>query len=257
MPPPEPLRGLAARAADVLSAPAIRDPSPSPLLPTKLTQKLHALASRTILRPRLATDVSTVPEGYGRTPSGPEPGAVVGIVLGSIAGFVLLLGLIYWCVNLGGPAAADIEEGSVGAGGSSSVVSYRSRPRAHRHRHRSHSPRRRTKETIEISRRDVRRSVSPPRTPGPDQIVVVEEHDRSSRSRSRSRSMSRPRPPPVDDEIVVLEEHTPPRRRESRSYRRRSTERRSGHYRDVDPYRFAGGDAPSRDISRRRSSSRR
>ncbi|KAI1142301.1 hypothetical protein F5Y05DRAFT_221184 [Hypoxylon sp. FL0543] len=259
MPPADSLRDV---ARHILSDPASRSPVPSPTPTTTSTtfaQKLHDFASRTLL-PRLATDVSTVPEGYGRTPNGPDPGTVVGIVLGSIAGFILLLWLIYWCVNLGGPPA-DLETGSVG-NGSSSVVSYRSRPRAHRshrHSHRSHSdysPHRRTKETIEITRRtgDIRPEPSPARRPGPDQIVVMEEHDRS---RSRSRSVPRP-PPPPDDEIIVLEEHTPPRRRESRSYRRRSTERRSsGQYRDVDAYRSAGGDAPSRDISRRRSGSRR
>ncbi|KAI2607282.1 uncharacterized protein GGS25DRAFT_495116 [Hypoxylon fragiforme] len=242
-----------------------------------LVRKLHNFASRRLL-PRLATGVSTVPEGYGRTPSGPSPGAVVGIVLGSVAGFVLLLLLIYWCVNLGTSAPQTVIEGSVGTGPSSSVVSYRSRPRVHRHTHRSsrqYSPHRR-KETVEIVRRerDMRRSLSrastPPRAPDLDQIVVVEEHDRSTipRSRSRSRSASRPRPPrappapPIDDEIIVLEEHSPPRRRESRSYRRRSSERRSerrssgGQYRDVDPHRYAGGDGPSRDVSRRSSSRR-
>ncbi|KAI0152367.1 hypothetical protein F4776DRAFT_26214 [Hypoxylon sp. NC0597] len=256
MPPSTPLRDV---ARDILSHPAARSPLPSPTTTTTFAQKLHDFASRTLL-PRLATDVSTVPEGYGRTPSGPDPGTVVGIVLGSIAGFILLLWLIYWCVNLGGPSP-DLEEGSVG-NGSSSVVSYRSRPRAHRshrHSHRSHSdysPHRRTKETIEITRRtgDLPRSVSPPRGPDRDQIVVMEEHDRS---RSRSRSIVRP-PPPPDDEIIVLEEHTPPRRRESRTYRRRSSERRSsGQYRDGDPYRYSRGDAPPRDFSQRRSSSRR
>ncbi|KAI0840916.1 hypothetical protein F5Y06DRAFT_294188 [Hypoxylon sp. FL0890] len=260
MPPPNLLRNV---ARNILSDSVSPSPLPSPTT-TTFAQKLHEFASRTLL-PRLATDVSTVPEGYGRYPNGPDPGTVVGIVLGSIAGFILLLWLIYWCVNLGGPPS-DLEEGSVG-NGSSSVVSYRSRPRAqrsHRHSHRSrsdYSPHRRTKETIEITRRtgDIRPSPSPARAPDLDQIVVMEEHDRS---RSRSRSVSRP-PPPPDDEIIVLEEHTPPRRRESRSYRRRSTERRSterrssGHYRDADPYRFAGGDAPSRDMSRRRSNSRR
>ncbi|KAI1386359.1 uncharacterized protein F4822DRAFT_409809 [Hypoxylon trugodes] len=254
MPPSTPLRGLAF-ARDVLSDLTSRSPpSPTPTsttptnntipIPTTLIQKLHAFATRTQqhLLPRLATDVSTVPEGYGRTPNGPEPGAVVGIVLGSIAGFILLLWLIYWCVNLGSPAP-DIEEGSVGAGGSSSVVSYHSRPRIHRSSHHrsyrnggseySPGPSRRRKETIEITRREGVRS----RSPGPEQIVVEEEH--TDRTRSRSRSVSRPRPPPPrseDDEIVVMEEHTPPRRRDSRGYRRRSSERRS-----TDPYRRRSG----------------
>ncbi|KAK6957789.1 hypothetical protein Daesc_000578 [Daldinia eschscholtzii] len=261
MPPLKPSRKF---ARDVLSNLVSRS-QPSTATPTtklNLARKIHDFAFRTLL-PRLATDVSTVPEGYGRSPSGPDPGAVAGIVLGSVAGFILLLWIIYWCVNLGSPAPA-VEEGSVsGVGASSSVVSYRSRPKVHRHRHSHHSrssqqysPHRR-KETIEITRRDrtVRRSPSssPARAPEVDQIVVLEEHNRSrsrTRSRSRSRSpprnISRPRPPPSrsdgDDEIVVLEEHTPPRRG-SRGYRRRSSERRSAQYRDVE--------------YRRRSSSRR
>ncbi|OTB08105.1 hypothetical protein M426DRAFT_317210 [Hypoxylon sp. CI-4A] len=270
MPPPPPSR---VSARDVLSDSASGASLPSPTT-ASLTQKLHDFATRTLL-PRLATDVSTVPEGYGRTQSGPSPGAVVGIVLGSIAGFVLLLWIIYFCVNLGG-SSGDIEEGSVGAGGSSSVVSYRSRPRIHRHSRRSHSEyspstqqqqqQRRTKETIEITRRDRRRPSVSSRSRTPerrDQIVVMEENGRSSsprstsitrsRSRSRSMSISRPRPPPPphpDDEIIVLEEHTPPRR-QSRNYRRQSSERRtSAVYRD-DRY------GSSRDMSRRRSSSRR
>ncbi|KAI0387684.1 hypothetical protein F5Y04DRAFT_240746 [Hypomontagnella monticulosa] len=262
MPPSLPSRGFA-RA--VLSNPASKSTHPTPTstsTATSLVQKIHDFASRT-LHPRLETDVSTVPEGYGRNQNGPDAGTVVGIVLGSVAGFILLFWIIYWCVNLGNPTVG-IEEGSVGGGGSSSVVSYRSRPRAHRgshhhsHSSRQYSPRRRTKETIEITRRDrsVRRSLSPSpaRAPDPEQIVVMEEH-----SRSRSRSVSRPRPPPTDgdDEIIVLEEHTPPRRRDSRGYRRRSSERRSSaQYRDVD-YRFSGGDGPPRTASRRGSSSRR
>ncbi|KAI1658518.1 hypothetical protein F4813DRAFT_51309 [Daldinia decipiens] len=257
MPPLDSSRSF---ARDMLSNLASKS-SPSTVTPTStlnLAQKIHDFASRTLL-PRLATDVSTVPEGYGRTANGPSPGAVAGIVLGSVAGFILLLWIIYWCVNLGSPAP-HLEEGSVsGVGGSSSVVSYRSRPRVRRHRHshnsrasQQYSPHRR-KETVEIRRdRTVRRSPSssPARVPEVDQIVVLEEHDRSRsrpRSRSRSRSISRPRPAPVrsdgDDEIIVLEEQTPPRRG-SRGYSRRSSERRSSaQYRDVE--------------YRRRSSSRR
>ncbi|KAI0111906.1 hypothetical protein F4814DRAFT_371579 [Daldinia grandis] len=266
MPPLGPSRSFARGMLSSLASGSL-PPTATPTSTLNLAQKIHEFASRTLL-PRLATDVSTVPEGYGRTASGPAPGAVAGIVLGSVAGFILLLWIIYWCVNLGSPAP-NLEEGSVsGVGGSSSVVSYRSRPRVRRHRrsHNSrlshqHSPHRR-KETVEITRRDriVRRSPSssPARVPEVDQIVVLEEHNRSrsrprsqsrsqSRSRSRSRSISRPRPVPPrsdgDDEIVVLEEHTPPRRG-SRGYRRRSSERRSGaQYRDVE--------------YRRRSSSRR
>ncbi|KAI2624251.1 hypothetical protein GGR54DRAFT_595743 [Hypoxylon sp. NC1633] len=232
---------------------ALSPPPTSTTATAQLARRLHDF-TRTLL-PRLATDVSTVPEGYGRAPNGPDAGTVVGIVLGSIAGFIVLLWLIYWCVNLGSPptaaAVGDVEDGSaVGGPSSSSVMSFRP-PRAHRssrrHSHRSHSGPHRTKETIEITRRD--RSAAPPQ-PGPEQIVVMEEHSNLSRSRSRSRSRSMgpppprrvtpppPRPPPDDDEIIVLEEHTPPRRRDSRSYRR-SSERRSSGYRD-DPRRRSG-----------------
>ncbi|KAI1083513.1 hypothetical protein F5B20DRAFT_408736 [Whalleya microplaca] len=245
-----PLIHFAKSAAGVLP-----DDSSRSLSSTVLARGLYDLTSR-ILAPRLAEDVSTVPEGYGRTQNGPDAGTVVGIVLGSVAGFVLLLWLIYWCVNMGAPPAV-LETASIG-GGSTSVVSRHSAPRPHRHR-RSHQSRssqaRPPHETVEIRREHaVPIVVPPPRAPEPDEIVVEEEHHHH---RPRSRTISRPHPPPPrepaeDDEIMVIEEHTPPRRA-SRSHRRRS----SGSYRDIDPYRYAGGDAPPRSISRRRSSPRR
>ncbi|KAI1874772.1 uncharacterized protein JN550_002201 [Neoarthrinium moseri] len=206
----------------------------------------HTAALTRLLR-RLATDVSAVPQGYGLTPSGPDAGTVVGIVLGSVAGFILVLWLIYTCVNLGNPRNTVVETASVG--GTASVVTRKSR----KHRRRSHhshsrSPRR---ETVEVRRTE---RIVP--VPGPERIIVEE--------RSRSRG---PPPPPMpppprmvvdddDDEVVVIEENTPPRRRESR-HKRRSSERRSSGYREVDPYRYAGGDEPIRSVSRRRSDSRR
>jgi hypothetical protein len=54
------------------------------------------------------------------------------------------------------------------------------------------------------------------------------------------------------DEVVVIEEHSPSRRRRSRV---RSVERRSSGFREVDPDRFAGGDASFVEV--RRSGSRR
>ncbi|KAI0509351.1 hypothetical protein F5B22DRAFT_361985 [Xylaria bambusicola] len=194
------------------------------------------------LGPRALVGADTVPQGYGNAPFGPEPGTVAGIVLGAVAGFLLLLGLVYWCINIGqGPRM--VEEGSVG-GGSASVVSWHSRPRGppRRHHRRSrHSPRH---ETVEIRRE--RERVVPVRVEHEDQIVVEEFQ---SRSRSRSRPMSRGPPPPRsvlsegDDMIVVEEDRTPPRRRRDsmRSQRTRS------------PYRE---DIYVRDVSRRRSGSR-
>ncbi|KAG6366490.1 hypothetical protein INS49_000667 [Diaporthe citri] len=53
----------------------------------------------------------------------------------------------------------------------------------------------------------------------------------------------------TEDEVVVIEEHSPPpRRHKSKSHRRRSSSaRRESGFREVDPDRFAGGDAPLRD----------
>ncbi|RYP17857.1 hypothetical protein DL765_004255 [Monosporascus sp. GIB2] len=116
-----------------------------------------------------------------------------------------------------------------------------------------------------------------------DRIVVEEEVSRGATSRGTSRGPQMPMPPPpvgrdrrhhhrdddgADDEVVVIEEHSPPphqSRRGSRGHhRRRSTERRrssggggDGYYRDVEPHRYAGGDAPIQSVSRRGSSSRR
>ncbi|RYP90096.1 hypothetical protein DL770_003788 [Monosporascus sp. CRB-9-2] len=279
--------------------------------------------------PRLATGVATVPQGYGNAPSGPAPAAVAGIVLGSVAGFILLLLLIYFCVNLGaprsGPTMTTVEavSGSPPSGRSSdrrrsryaaaaglsaasvSVVSRHSRPRAHhrksrghhhgaaghskRHRSDSHSrsrSRSRSPGLVMRRRRDtttveMRRTRSPLAAASADQIIVEEEMSRGATSRGTSRGppvpMPMPIPPPPmgrdrrhhrddEDEVVVIEEHSPPphqSRRGSRGHhRRRSNERRrsgggDGYYRDVDPHRFAGGDAPIRSVSRRGSPSRR
>jgi hypothetical protein len=44
-----------------------------------------------------------IPTTYGNLNSGPPPGTVVGIVLGSVAGFLLLLWLFYTCFNIRRP----------------------------------------------------------------------------------------------------------------------------------------------------------
>jgi hypothetical protein len=239
MPPTLSPRGI---AREILSELDLRSPfhstprrsRPSDLVPFSLRSATARLL------PRAATDVSTVPQGYGEQVGGPDPGTVIGIVLGAVAGFLLMLWLIYTCVNLGNPNTV-VEVGSVG---NASEVTRKSRK--HRHKHRSRSPRR---ETVEIRRERV--------VPVPvAERIIVEER---SRSRAPPPHMPPPPPPPLsDDEVVVIEENTPPRRRESK-HKRRSSERRSSGYREVDPYRYAGGDDPQRDISRpgRRSDSRR
>ncbi|OAA47713.1 hypothetical protein NOR_02203 [Metarhizium rileyi] len=129
-----------------------------------------------------------IPTAYGDVDSSPSPGAVVGIVLGSVAGALLLLYLVYAALGCAPsvmvllPATRDM----------SSVSSFR--------------PRRRGSRAAEVE--EVR--VPPPPPPPPvvvamdepsladDEVVVIEEHEprrgtgsRRSRRRSRDRRRSR------------------------------------------------------------------
>lgn len=198
------------------------------------TTPTRTLTTLTAVLPRQAAQTtSTVPATYG-SPNGPSAGTVVGITLGSVGGFILLLWLIYTVINVGNPEAFTDAESTVMSMGTASVATRRVR-RHHRHR----SPRR---ETVEI------------RTGGPGRPVIVEDRG-GGRVRevvvedTTRRSASRARPPPrvvaEDEEIVVMEEHSPPRRHKSR---RRSSggERRSGGYRvvreeDIDVRRVSSG----------------
>ncbi|KAH8160073.1 hypothetical protein CIB48_g8171 [Xylaria polymorpha] len=162
-------------------SPAVTGAQRRPLLPTPRYPTPTAESPET-LNVRAYVGAETVPQGYGNAPFGPDSGTVAGIVLGSVAGFLLFLALVYWCINIGqGPRMR--EEGSVG-GATASVVSWHSRPRGppRRHHRRSrHSPRR---EKVEIRReRVVPVQVERERE---DQIIVEE-----FRSRSRSRPPSR------------------------------------------------------------------
>ncbi|KAI8944919.1 hypothetical protein F4801DRAFT_570099 [Xylaria longipes] len=221
-----------------------------PAHPLPLRYPVPTVESSETLNARAYVGAQTVPQGYGNAPFGPDPGIVAGIVLGSVAGFLLSLALVYWCINLGqGPRVR--EEGSVG-GGTASVVSWHSRPRGppRRHHRRSrHSPRR---EKVEIRReRVVPVQVQVERER--DEQIVVEEF--RERSRSRPPSMGRGPPPPDSvlsdggDMIIVEEDHPPPRRRRDsmRSQRTRRSDDRRGSYRE---------DIYIRDVSRPRSRSR-
>jgi hypothetical protein len=56
---------------------------------------LGSLAKRQI-------EIVAIPTTYNGLHSGPPPGTVVGIVLGSVAGFLLIIWLLYTCTLLGG-----------------------------------------------------------------------------------------------------------------------------------------------------------
>src|SRR6266536_103814 len=54
-----------------------------------------------MLLERQTKDPTIIPTAYGSINSGPTPGTVVGIVIGSVGGFLLCLWLIYTCLNFG------------------------------------------------------------------------------------------------------------------------------------------------------------
>ncbi|GKT59251.1 hypothetical protein ColTof3_06590 [Colletotrichum tofieldiae] len=149
---------------------------------------------------RQTTDgVVVVPATYGGY-SDLGPGAIAGITLGAVAGFLLILWMVYTCLNFGRPV--ETSSSSVYTG-TASVI----------------SPRARVIATEEVRVRE-RESLSRP--PGP---VIVE----AAPPMMQERRASRPPPPRVvtddeDDEVVVIEEHTPERRR-----RRHSSSRRHSH----------------------------
>lgn len=167
--------------------------------------------------------VVAIPATYSGLDAGPPAGNVVGIVLGSVAGFLLLLWLFYTCSNMGGGGDVVAEE----------VVQRRA----------TRSPRRSSRARSEPSRSEMMesrrsRSPPPPRREREREVrretIVVEE---------------RRVPPPVvvereDDIVEVIEEHSPPRRVRS------SRDRNSG-YRPVDPDMYGGGNRPIRKFSRR------
>jgi len=190
-------------SSDIITSLAKRFPSSSSSEP---------ISSRILRFVKRQQNDAIIPTAYGSINSGPAPGTVVGIVLGSVGGFLLILWLIYTCAQFGNPSSSSSYTESV-------VV---------RDRRKSHgSQRSRRSETVEIRRdRSPVRIVRPP----PERVerVVVEE-TRETRTRSRSRGDS--------DEVVVIEEHSPPRRSKSK---REKEERRESGYRTVDPLAYGG-----------------
>lgn len=225
---------------------------------------LDHIPSRTILAPRQQETTLLPVNGVVAIPAtytdldGPPAGQVVGIVLGSVFGFILLIWLLYSILGPKDPVAED------------SVVTDVPPPRErrkHRSRHRSRSVRSRSRSpSIDVRERTVREIreihtdgpgivpmpmpvpppmyVPPPREPMVERVVVEE---RRERPRSRSRMTRGTATDSAADEVVVIEEHSPsPRRDRSR----RRSRRGSGAYRPVDPDQWAGGDAPPRRVRR-------
>lgn len=182
-------------------------------LPTRTDHPIQPLTSTlTSLFRRQAAAPTVIPTTYAGLNAGPPPGEVVGIVFGSVGGFLLILWLIYTCFNMvGGNSSSSVEE----------EVAVRRR---------SHSPRRppsrsrSRSEVIETRQRSPRRETRRER-----ETVVIEE---------TRRPVTR-----EDDFVEVIEEHSPPRRS--------GGSRRQSGYRTVDPESFGGGGRPLRKVSRR------
>jgi len=246
-PPLASVFALVLNQARALSSRAIHVFSES--LSSRDTQKSTAAVTKLAIIKRQNSDqILVIPTTYAGLNSGPAPGAVVGITLGSILGFLLIVGLIALAFRAAGFGGNDevIEEEII---------------RRHTHRSRSQSTRQKSSTSSPMSE---------PRAPPP----VVREVRRESRqtrrgSRRQSRVSRRENPPDPemviveeemseqrepdeviveeeeDDEIIeVIEEHSPeppPRR----------PKKKDGHYRTVDPGEFGGGDAPPRRVGRR------
>ncbi|KAL1861320.1 hypothetical protein Daus18300_008996 [Diaporthe australafricana] len=217
-----------------------------PTYPSKTVRTALDAPSRVLLAQR-DTTTSTIPGAYPGLNDGPDAGEVVGITLGSVGGFLLLLWLVYTCLSIGN------RRDTISSYGTASVVTRKSRRRHSKHHHRSPS-RRETVETVRTSR------VNPVPEPPPERIVMEETMRRTSGPMPGPPPPMAAPPPPrfvppqddTEDEVVVIEEHSPPpRRHKTKSHRRRSSSaRRESGFREVDPDRFGGGDAPLRDVRR-------
>ena len=191
--------------------------SPLNTLPTRTDQSIQSLddpISSLFRRQANHPDPANptlIPYTYAGLNAGPPPGEVVGIVFGSVGGFLLILWLIYTCFNMGGGNNSSVEE--------EVVVRRRS----------SRSPRRTVSRSRSRSEVIETRQRSPPRREVRRETVILEETRRA--------------PEREDDIVEVIEEHSPPRRS--------GGSRRQSGYRTVDPEAFGGGSRPLRKVSRR------
>jgi hypothetical protein len=194
------------------------DLDPSPNLNTL---NPHLLQTETSLQKRYTT--ISIPSTYGRLNTSPAAGTVIGIVLGSVAGFCLLMYALFLALNPGG-----IARGTAGTETASSLSMSMSMDE---------------EEVIGRSSRGGRRRR--------DVIDVVEERETFRDSYRRQPSSRRDRviveeslatSTTGDGDIIEVEEDesTVPSDISPRSSRR-SRSRRGGGVRHVDPLAYGGG----------------
>ena len=210
-------------------APRLPLPDATPL-PTRTTPISRTPASLLQRQTTVTTTANPIiPSTYSGLGEGPQPSTIVGIVFGSVAGFLLLLWLIYTCFGLGGaPARSSVVE--------EEVIRRRSRSPPRRPR----SSTRRTVVASSVSEsehvmEEVRsphshhshHSPPPRRNSSRRETIVVEETVRRA-------------PPPQEEFIEVIEEHDVPAPRRSR---------KSSGFKHIDPEAYGGGDGKFRRMS--------
>jgi hypothetical protein len=80
-----------------------RSPSPIPAPSRTIAARLLSLTGR-------QSTPSIIPTTYGNSNNSLPPGTIVGIVLGSVGGLLLVLWLIYTCLNLSTPDRSSYTE---------------------------------------------------------------------------------------------------------------------------------------------------
>ncbi|KAF2846725.1 hypothetical protein T440DRAFT_222429 [Plenodomus tracheiphilus IPT5] len=197
---PEPYDALLAAQIESMVAP--RNPSLNSRQPS-LARPFNAPQSAPLAkRQQMLVQQGIIPTYYNL--SGPQPGTVVGIVLGSVAGFLLIVWLLYSLTN---GAARTAGTRTAMAGEEEIVV------RRRRNSHGNASRSRNSRQMREVSR-------SPRRSSGRSGIIVDE---RRPPTRTRSIIVEERHRVPGDDVVEVIEEHD--------EYRERRGSRRGPGYR--------------------------
>jgi len=213
------------RSVDASDALVLEPRQSSSLAAYAITLPTNGDSPPSALHPRQQSGIVPIPTVYQGLNSGPAPGAVVGIVLGSVLGFIFLIWLL-WILSNGSTfikTNRDEEEDI--------VVS----------RHRTHTSDRRRERRSEMSQK-------PPRSPRRDRVYRQERITRDFPVPARSPGTSRVRGETVfvdretterrvdgDDIVEVIEEHSsvsgaPPPRRKSK---RASSGYRRGEFSDI------------------------
>jgi len=195
---PDPYEAIAAHMDSL----APRNSRPYPRQPA-IDYVLNAPHSQPVAKRQQMIQTGIIPTYYNT--NGPAPGTVAGIVLGSVAGFLLIVWLLY-----------TLTQGGSGFGGNRTAMAGQEevvirRPRRNSHGARRSTASRRTTEIRELSR-------SPRRSGGRSQIIVEE---RRGAPRPRSIIVEERHRVPGDDVVEVIEEHD--------EYRARRGSRRGGY----------------------------